>query len=115
MAALAAGGLLAMLTDSLMPFAFERGGQLAGIGTILGFLYLVDVLTNETAAGTRHATGGGCLLPRGVRRGRILYAINARRRLGNNGSSSASHPPRSVMGPASSGVKPVAVMMQVMR
>jgi ZIP family zinc transporter len=37
MAALAAGGLLAMLTNSLMPFSFERGGQLAGIGTILGF------------------------------------------------------------------------------
>jgi hypothetical protein len=29
-AALAAGGLLAMLTNSLMPFAFERGGALAG-------------------------------------------------------------------------------------
>ena len=37
MAALAAGGLLAMLTNSLMPFAFERGGQLAGVGTVLGF------------------------------------------------------------------------------
>ena len=37
MAALAAGGLLAMLTNSLMPFAFERGVQLAGVGTVLGF------------------------------------------------------------------------------
>lgn len=37
MAALAGGGLLAMLTDSLMPFAYERGGQLAGVGTVLGF------------------------------------------------------------------------------
>jgi zinc transporter, ZIP family len=37
MAALAGGGLLAMLTDSLMPFAFERGGQFAGVGTVLGF------------------------------------------------------------------------------
>jgi ZIP family zinc transporter len=37
MAALAGGGLLAMLTNSLMPFAFERGGQLAGVGTVLGF------------------------------------------------------------------------------
>ena len=27
MAALAGGGLLAMLTNSLMPFAFERGGN----------------------------------------------------------------------------------------
>jgi ZIP family zinc transporter len=37
MAALAGGGILAMLTNSLMPFAFERGGQLAGVGTVLGF------------------------------------------------------------------------------
>jgi ZIP family zinc transporter len=37
MAALAAGGLLAMLTNSLMPFAFERGGQLAGVATVVGF------------------------------------------------------------------------------
>ena len=37
MAALAAGGLLAMLTNSLMPFAFERGGALAGAGTAVGF------------------------------------------------------------------------------
>jgi zinc transporter, ZIP family len=36
-AALAAGGLLAMLTNSLMPFAFERGGTLAGIATAVGF------------------------------------------------------------------------------
>jgi ZIP family zinc transporter len=37
-AALAAGGLLAMLTNSLMPFAFERGGALAGAATAVGFL-----------------------------------------------------------------------------
>jgi zinc transporter, ZIP family len=36
-AALAAGGLLAMLTNSLMPFAYERGGQLAGAATVVGF------------------------------------------------------------------------------
>jgi ZIP family zinc transporter len=36
-AALAAGGLLAMLTNSLMPFAFERGGALAGAATAVGF------------------------------------------------------------------------------
>jgi zinc transporter, ZIP family len=36
-AALAAGGLLAMLTNSLMPFSFERGGPLAGAATALGF------------------------------------------------------------------------------
>jgi ZIP family zinc transporter len=37
MAALAAGGLLAMLTNSLVPFAYERGGALAGVATVLGF------------------------------------------------------------------------------
>jgi zinc transporter, ZIP family len=37
MAALAAGGLLAMLTNSLMPFAYERGGALAGAATAVGF------------------------------------------------------------------------------
>lgn len=36
-AALAAGGLLAMLTNSLVPFAFERGGALAGVATAVGF------------------------------------------------------------------------------
>jgi zinc transporter, ZIP family len=36
-AALAAGGLLAMLTNSLMPFAYERGGELAGAATVVGF------------------------------------------------------------------------------
>jgi ZIP family zinc transporter len=37
MAALAAGGLLAMLTNSLLPFAYERGGQWAGVATVVGF------------------------------------------------------------------------------
>ena len=37
-AAVAAGGLLAMLTNSLMPFAFDRGGALAGAATAVGFL-----------------------------------------------------------------------------
>ena len=36
-AALAAGGLLAMLTNSLMPFAYQRAGALAGVATVLGF------------------------------------------------------------------------------
>jgi ZIP family zinc transporter len=36
-AALAAGGLLAMLTDSLMPYAFDRGGSWAGAWTVVGF------------------------------------------------------------------------------
>jgi ZIP family zinc transporter len=37
MAALAAGGLLAMLTNSLTPFAYDRGGELAGVATVVGF------------------------------------------------------------------------------
>jgi zinc transporter, ZIP family len=36
-AALAAGGLLAMLTNSLIPFAYERGLALAGAATAVGF------------------------------------------------------------------------------
>lgn len=36
-AALAAGGLLAMLTDSLMPYAMEKDGARAGIWTVVGF------------------------------------------------------------------------------
>jgi zinc transporter, ZIP family len=42
-AALAAGGILAMLTDSLMPFAFERGGIFAGAATAIGFCLSVIV------------------------------------------------------------------------
>lgn len=38
MAAIAAGGLLAMLTDSLIPFAYERGGDFAGAATVVGFV-----------------------------------------------------------------------------
>jgi ZIP family zinc transporter len=36
--ALAAGGLLAMLTDSLMPYAVKEGGTKAGIWTVVGFV-----------------------------------------------------------------------------
>ena len=36
-AAVAAGGVLAMLTDSLMPFAFNKGGRMAGLWTVVGF------------------------------------------------------------------------------
>ena len=36
-AAIAAGGLLAMLTNSLIPFAYERGKELAGVATVVGF------------------------------------------------------------------------------
>jgi ZIP family zinc transporter len=36
-AAIAAGGLLAMLTNSLVPFAYEKGGAPAGFATVVGF------------------------------------------------------------------------------
>jgi zinc transporter, ZIP family len=36
-AAIAAGGLLAMLTGSLVPFAYEKGGAGAALGTVVGF------------------------------------------------------------------------------
>jgi ZIP family zinc transporter len=36
-AAIAAGGLLAMLTASLVPFAYEKGGAWAALGTVVGF------------------------------------------------------------------------------
>ncbi len=36
-AALAAGGLLAMLTNSLIPFAYDRGKEWAGAATVVGF------------------------------------------------------------------------------
>lgn len=38
MAAIATGGLLAMLTDSLIPFAYERAADWAGAATVLGFV-----------------------------------------------------------------------------
>lgn len=40
-AALAVGGILAMLTNSLVPFSFERGGALAGAATAVGFCVAV--------------------------------------------------------------------------
>jgi zinc transporter, ZIP family len=36
-ASIAAGGLLAMLTASLVPFAYQKGGSGAAIGTVVGF------------------------------------------------------------------------------
>lgn len=36
-AAIAAGGLLAMLTGSLVPFAYQKGGSGAALGTVVGF------------------------------------------------------------------------------
>jgi ZIP family zinc transporter len=40
-AAFAAGGLVAMLTNSLVPFAYQRAGSLAGITTVIGFAVAV--------------------------------------------------------------------------
>ena len=28
-----------MLTNSLVPFAYERGGEIAGVGTVAGFCF----------------------------------------------------------------------------
>lgn len=36
-ASIAAGGLLAMLTGSLVPFAYQKGGSGAALGTVVGF------------------------------------------------------------------------------
>ena len=38
MLALAAGGILAMLADTMMPEAFENGGPFVALGTAVGFL-----------------------------------------------------------------------------
>ena len=37
LAALTIGGLLTMLTTSMIPFAYERGGMAAGIWAVVGF------------------------------------------------------------------------------
>jgi ZIP family zinc transporter len=37
MAALAAGGLLSMIADSMMPFAVEKGGNLVAVAVVVGF------------------------------------------------------------------------------
>jgi ZIP family zinc transporter len=45
--AFAAGGLLTMLVDTMIPEAFEEGGDLAGLVTVLGFAlaFLLSALT----------------------------------------------------------------------
>ena len=55
MAALAAGGLLAMLTNSLIPFAYERGASGPGVGTVVGFCIAdVDVgIGSQPGAGEK--------------------------------------------------------------
>ncbi|MBV9581248.1 MAG: hypothetical protein JO057_21920 [Chloroflexi bacterium] len=41
LAALAGGGVLCMLTNSLIPFSYQRGGRLAGLWTVVGFALAV--------------------------------------------------------------------------
>jgi ZIP family zinc transporter len=41
--AFAAGAVLTMLADSMMPEAFEQGGDLAGLCTVAGFAAAVAV------------------------------------------------------------------------
>ncbi len=45
--AFAAGGLLTMLVDTMIPEAFEDGGDLAGLVTVFGFTlaFLLSALT----------------------------------------------------------------------
>lgn len=47
----AAGAILTMLANSMMPEAFEHGGKLAGLVTVLGFSTAVYVALLEKAAG----------------------------------------------------------------
>jgi ZIP family zinc transporter len=45
--AFAAGAILTMLADTMMPEAFEHGGKLAGIATTLGFAVAFAIHTFE--------------------------------------------------------------------
>ena len=49
MQAFAAGAILIMLANSMMPEAFEHGGSLAGLVTVLGFSVSVMVVLMERA------------------------------------------------------------------
>jgi len=49
--AFAAGAILTMLANSMMPEAFEHGGKLAGLITVLGFATAITVALMEKAAG----------------------------------------------------------------
>lgn len=46
----AAGAMLAMIAETMLPEAFEHGGHLVGIMTLLGFLAAIYVKTFETAS-----------------------------------------------------------------
>ena len=43
-AAIAAGGVIAMLTDSLLPFAYSKGGRPAGFWAVVGFALTLLVI-----------------------------------------------------------------------
>ena len=45
----AAGAILVMLANTMIPEAFAHGGKLAGLFTVLGFLVSVGVVTIEHA------------------------------------------------------------------
>ena len=45
--AFAAGAMLTMLADAMMPEAFEHGGKLVGIVTVLGFLVAAILASME--------------------------------------------------------------------
>jgi len=47
--AFAAGAILTMLANSMMPEAFKHGGKLAGLFTVLGFAVSVLVVIMERA------------------------------------------------------------------
>lgn len=49
--AFAAGAILTMLANSMMPEAFEQGGKLAGLMTVLGFSVSVVVVILERSQG----------------------------------------------------------------
>ena len=49
--AFAAGAMLTMLANSMMPEAFKHGGKLAGLATVLGFSTAVLVVLLERAQG----------------------------------------------------------------
>ncbi len=46
--ALAAGAMLAMIADTMMPEAFEEGGRFVALVTVMGFLiaFIVNHLAN---------------------------------------------------------------------
>jgi ZIP family zinc transporter len=47
--AFAAGAVLTMLADTMMPEAFEHGGQVAGLATALGFVVAFGIAYLEEA------------------------------------------------------------------